>query len=214
MNEQISNSKNEILDAAAACFMRLGVRVASLDDIARRLGATKGRIYHHFPSKGALLGQVRLRAPEFTRRAVEPVIDPRLPPDRDFHNMARAHVRAVLATLPYHKVVLQNFSGLAAKSASETERRLETRINCAVNAYEDLFRDVICRGMQSGAFRDRNLSVTLHSVLILLNAPVFWYAPRAGEPAGFADLVAEQLADMALAALVQGSAPAGMARPG
>lgn len=206
MNMQMSTSRREILDAAAICFMELGVRVASLDDIAHRLGATKGRIYHHFPSKAALLGEVRLWAPEFTRRAVEPVIDNRLPPERNFQTMARTHVRAVLDTLPYHKVVLQNFSGMAAKSNSESARAMESRILRAVNDYEDLFRTVVRQGMDSGAFARRNLSVTLHSTLILLNAPVFWYAPRSDEPAGFADLVANQLADMGLAALVQGRA--------
>lgn len=201
MSEPLSDSQGEILDAAAACFMKLGVSVASVDDIARSLGATKGRIYHHFSSKGALLGAVRLQAPEFTRRAVAPVIDDALPPGRNFHNMALAHVTAVFDTLPYHKVVMQHYTGLEMKSASEADRAMEARILTAKGTYEDLFRGVIRKGIEQGEFRRQNLSVALHSVLMLLNAPVFWYSPRSDEPEGFTEQVARQLADMALAAL-------------
>ncbi|MGD9863611.1 MAG: TetR family transcriptional regulator [Pseudodonghicola sp.] len=191
----------DILDAAAECFMELGARIASVDDIARRLGATKGRIYHHFASKGALLGAVRLRAPEFTRQAVTPVIDDSLPPGQNFRNMARAHVHAVLTTLPYHKVVLQHYPGLRPKTETVADREMEQRIAEAVSSYEDLFRAVIRQGMEQGEFRCQNLSIALHSVLLLLNSPVHWYTPRDGEPADFIDQVAEQLADMGVAAL-------------
>ena len=201
MSETATEPQNEILDAAAACFMKLGVRVASVDDIARSLGSTKGRIYHHFASKGMLLGAVRLQAPEFTRQAVTPVIDDSLPPGRNFHNMALAHVDAVFETLPYHKVVMQHYTGLEAKSASAADRAMEAQILDAKSRYEDLFRAVIRKGMERGEFRRQNLSVALHSVLILLNAPVFWYSPRPDEPEGFTAGVARQLADMALAAL-------------
>ncbi len=201
MSEPLSDSQGEILDAAATCFMKLGVSVASVDDIARSLGSTKGRIYHHFSSKGALLGAVRLQAPEFTRRAVTPVIDDSLPPGRNFHNMALAHVAAVFKSLPYHKVVMQHYTGLEAKSASDADRAMEARIQKANASYEDLFRAVIRQGMERGEFRRQNLSVALHSVLILLNAPVFWYSPRPDEPESFTAQVTRQLADMGLAAL-------------
>ncbi|MDX2482179.1 MAG: TetR/AcrR family transcriptional regulator [Pseudodonghicola sp.] len=202
MSEQISDSHREILDAAAKCFMKLGVNAASVDDIAHSLGATKGRIYHHFTSRGALLGAVRLQAPEFTRRAVAPVMDDSLSPSQNFHNMALTHIAAVFETLPYHKVVLQHYTGLETKAATESDHAMEARIRDAKRGYEDLFRSVIHAGMQSGEFRCQNLSVTLHSVLILLNAPVFWYSPRPDEPQGFTIQVARQLADMGLAALI------------
>lgn len=201
MSETIPQPQVEILDAAATCFMKLGVSVASVDDIARSIGSTKGRIYHHFTSKGALLGAVRLQAPEFTRRAVTPVIDDSLPPRENFHKMAQAHVAAVFETLPYHKVVMQHYTGLESKSASDADRAMEARILAAKSSYEDLFRKVIQKGMEQGEFRRQNLSVALHSVLILLNAPVFWYSPRPDEPEGFAAGVVRQLADMAVAAL-------------
>ena len=52
------SSTVDILMAAADCFMERGYSATSVDDVARRLGATKGRIYHHFPSKSALFAGV------------------------------------------------------------------------------------------------------------------------------------------------------------
>lgn len=55
--------KQEILHMAAECFMEQGFHATSIDDVARRLGATKGRIYHHYPSKW-LIGAGRRRGCE------------------------------------------------------------------------------------------------------------------------------------------------------
>ena len=106
-----SASKTQILDAAARVFMLHGVDVASIDDVARDLGATKGRIYHHFPSKGVLVAEVCLRAADFTYRKVAPVIDPAAPADENLRVMIRTHVPEVLRTLPYHKVIRQAYTG-------------------------------------------------------------------------------------------------------
>ncbi|WP_232236974.1 TetR/AcrR family transcriptional regulator [Thiosulfatihalobacter marinus] len=196
-----STSKTQILDAAARVFMQHGVDVASIDDVARDLGATKGRIYHHFPSKGVLVAEVCLRAADFTYRKVAPVIDPAAPADENLRVMIRTHVPEVLRTLPYHKVIRQAYTGLYQKSTTATERALHQRIHDERDRYEGLFRHQIRRGMDGGAFRNQNLTVALHSILLLVNAPVVWYTPRADEPADFVDRVAHQLADMALRAL-------------
>jgi AcrR family transcriptional regulator len=201
MLETLSASKSEILDAAALSFMRLGYDNASLDDVAAGLGSTKGRIYHHFNSKGALLGAVQLRAARFTYEAVAPVADPTLPAQDTLHAMSRAHVRAVLRTLPYHKVILQTHAGFPVDGASCIERELHRQVQDEQRQYSGLFREVIDRGMADGSFEFRSTNVVLSGVLILLNAPVFWYQERPNQPAGYAHSVADQLADMALASV-------------
>ncbi|WP_223229286.1 TetR/AcrR family transcriptional regulator [Shimia marina] len=198
---KMSRAKSEVLDAAAEVFMTLGAEAASIDDVARHLGATKGRIYHHFPSKGVLLAEVCLRAADFAHRAVHPVLDPDLPPDVQLRQMVCAHIPAVLGSLPYHKVILQSFVGMSQKSTTALERSLLADIRQERKAYETLFRDVISRGMACGAFRSQNISVALHSVLLMVNAPVFWYQPRAEDSTDFMTDLSEQLADMAVAAL-------------
>jgi len=48
-------TRERILKAARETFAEKGYGATSLDEIAQALGLTKGAIYHHFPSKRALL---------------------------------------------------------------------------------------------------------------------------------------------------------------
>lgn len=201
MADKKTSSQTEILDAAAECFMTLGSDVASIDDIARSLGATKGRIYHHFSSKGALLSAVRMRAVMFTLDAVMPIIDPSKSPTEMLRLMAFTHVLTVLETLPYHRVVLQHYRKNAAKSTTDYERKLISDIEVKRQEYEDLFRSILDEGMQSSEFIERDLSVALHSVLLMLNSPIFWFTPLKENKRQNRQEIANQLADMAVACL-------------
>ena len=44
-------ARARILDAAAVVFQAEGFERTTIDDIAERIGATKGRIYYYFRSK-------------------------------------------------------------------------------------------------------------------------------------------------------------------
>ncbi len=102
--------------------MTLGADAASIDDVARHLGATKGRIYHHFPSKGVLLAEVCLRAADFVLQKVPPVVNAAAPPADNLRNMILTHIPEVLRTLPYHKVIIQSYVGVRQKSTTALER--------------------------------------------------------------------------------------------
>jgi len=47
-------TRNTLLQAAFTEIYRRGFQAASLDDIVRETGVTKGALYHHFPDKAAL----------------------------------------------------------------------------------------------------------------------------------------------------------------
>jgi AcrR family transcriptional regulator len=47
--------RDKLLDAALAVFSELGFERATLNDVAERVGATKGCLYHYFESKEKLL---------------------------------------------------------------------------------------------------------------------------------------------------------------
>jgi AcrR family transcriptional regulator len=53
--------KNEILDAALAVFSEVGLGEASVDDVVRRSGLSKGTLYWYFKSKDRLVGALMRR---------------------------------------------------------------------------------------------------------------------------------------------------------
>ena len=58
--KSVQMNKELIMDTAARLFAENSYESVSLDDIADKIGATKGLIYHYFPSKGTLLGELLL----------------------------------------------------------------------------------------------------------------------------------------------------------
>lgn len=195
------DTKTSILDAAAECFARSGAEQTSIDDIARTLNATKGKIYHHFRSKGELLSDVQIRSVQLTMDQVKPVFDKGGPSRELFTDMACAHVRTMIAELAYHRVVVENVQSRDMASTTAYERKLLGKIRTLTRKYEEIFRQVILAGIADGSFRDQTVSVALHSVLILLNSPVFWYQRRAHETDADREAIVRQVAEMAYGAL-------------
>tara|TARA_B100000768_G_C11192588_1_gene338014 strand:- start:271 stop:909 length:639 start_codon:yes stop_codon:yes gene_type:complete len=192
------SAKLRILDAAATAFATHGVDQTSIDDIARALGATKGKIYHHFGSKGELVCAIRKHSVQLTLDRVSPYFEAETPPPNKFHSMAEAHVVAMISELAYHRVVVEEMRGSETGSITDSERQLRVEITALQSEYEDMFRSVLASGIASGAFRDQDLSVTVRSFLMMLHAPIYWYQPRGPRNS---QTIATQLADMALGAV-------------
>lgn len=57
-----AETARHILDSAEAVFAEAGFAAASVDDIARRAGVTRGAVYHHHDGKAALFRVVAERA--------------------------------------------------------------------------------------------------------------------------------------------------------
>ena len=198
MNLGAKSAKQRILDAAATAFATHGVDQTSIDDIARALGATKGKIYHHFGSKGELVCAIRKHSVQLTLDRVRPYFEADTPPTKKFHAMAEAHVVAMISELAYHRVVVEEMRGSGTGSITDSELQLRLEITALQSEYEDMFRSVLAAGIASGAFQDQDLSVTVRSFLMMLHAPIYWYQPRGPQNSR---AIATQLADMALGAV-------------
>ncbi len=191
----------DLLDAAAACFLEKGYAGATLDDVARHMGATKGRIYHYFCSKSELLHAVRRRAMELNLAAIAPAFDSSLPPDHKFLAMARAHALTMITEQAYQKALFDELHSLVTGAARPADDPLLAEFLDQRRRYEDRFRQVLQAGAEQGLFRFDNLSWALHSVLTLLNGTLFWYSPRPGETDADRAAIADSLARMALRAV-------------
>jgi len=69
--EETENTKNSILQAALDCFYEKGFSKTTFDDIAARIGMTKGAVYWHYKAKAELLADMIERQIETKRRNIK-----------------------------------------------------------------------------------------------------------------------------------------------
>jgi AcrR family transcriptional regulator len=60
--EYKAQARARIIDAAQVVFRRKGFRAATMDDIAKEIGVSKGALYLYFRTKTALLSEIQGRA--------------------------------------------------------------------------------------------------------------------------------------------------------
>lgn len=198
----------ELLFAAAECFQKQGFAATSIDTVARHVGATKGRVYHYFPSKMDLFNAVRDRAMELVFEAIRPGHDATLPVVEKLTLMALAHVRVMMRHHSYMQVLLDGLQMQRFGATTEFQRQAMQRHLQERNEYETWFREVMQQGVAEGTLVADNLSITLQSFLVTLNGPVFWYRPRPGDDAAAQNRIAEHVVRYALHGLGVSSLPA------
>jgi len=194
-------SRAAILSAAAQCFMERGYTETSIDDVARRLGATKGRVYHHFSSKADLFAAIFQAGMDMDYAAIAPVRDMPGPALPRLAAMAAAHARQIILSRPYQRVVWQGVQMLLRGATTPELRGELMRLNDYRDSYERIFRDEVALARDEGALRVDNLSLAVSLMFVTLNSPIFWYAPRPGETGADVDRLARQAVGFALRGL-------------
>lgn len=91
-------TRDSLLNAAAALLGEGGLAEATTQKVARRAGVAEGTIYRHFPSKEALLDAVFIRA--WGRLGDD--LEARLPSRRDPERRLRAFLPALLGVIGGH----------------------------------------------------------------------------------------------------------------
>ncbi|HEY5818202.1 MAG TPA: TetR/AcrR family transcriptional regulator [Mesorhizobium sp.] len=196
----MEGSRAEILAAAAVCFMDRGYTETSIDDVARRLGATKGRVYHHFASKADLFAGIFRAGMEMDYAAIEPFRDIADPLDR-LERMAAAHCRQIIRSRPFQRVVWQGVQ-LLLRGATTPELRSELeRLNDYRDAYEKIFREALAQARDAGALAVDNLGLSVSLMFVALNSPIFWYSPRSGETEADIEKLVRQVVAFAMGGL-------------
>ena len=199
------DSRDEILQAAAELFMAYGYTATSIDAVAERLGATKGRIYHHYRSKADLYFDVQVAAMTRVTAAIEPIAKrPGSAADR-LAAMALCHAQILLNELPMQKVAVQGLERQLLGSASgqaPASQRLRAVVQLR-DDYERMFAEVIDDGIREGAFIDLPPRLATKPFFGVLNWATVWYSPRRLQDAQAVDELAQVLADYAMRGLLK-----------
>jgi len=172
------SSQGAILDAAAECFRDQGFAAASIDDVARALNATKGRIYHHFRSKTDLFFAVYRRGMALNFEAVEPFSLQNTSALEKLAHMGMAHAIVLMAQMAYQRVLAQGVHMHQTGATTAAQRQTLEGLIELRNRYEVMFRDAIVDLVNAENLPIDDTPLATRSFLSVLNGSVYWYSPQ------------------------------------
>lgn len=202
-NNQPSESRSEILGAAAELFMEFGYTATSIDAVAEHLGSTKGRIYHHFRSKADLFFAVQSSAMNRLMAEIEPIARSSAGPADKLAAMALRHTQILLTELPMQKVAVQGLERhLLGASAARHMKTLRSIIRMR-DDYERLFAEVIDEGIRQDLFIDLPVNLATKPFFGALNWATVWFSQRRMQTENEINEIAHELAAFALRGLLK-----------
>ena len=98
MTRPSTDSRHEILHAAAQLFRERGYDAASMNDLASALDLSKGALYHHFQSKDEILFHIMLHAMDITEEQVKKPVLTITGAEERLRTCIRLHIHVVLQT--------------------------------------------------------------------------------------------------------------------
>jgi AcrR family transcriptional regulator len=157
-----------LLAVAVEVFNERGYDGTSMEDLSQRLGITKSAIYHHVPSKDALLQMAMDRAldglfdvVDRTRRLDAPAID-------KLEHLVRGSVAVLQEQLPYVTLLLR------ARGNTEVERAALNRRR----QFDRYVAGLVRQGEADGDIRpDVDPVVTARLLFGMVNSLIEWYRP-------------------------------------
>lgn len=187
MTDRQNTTRERIRREAAALFRRKGFNGTSMAELAGEVGITKSSLYHHFPSKQALLSEII----ELTVNRVMPMVQEvantdlpvrqRLGKAVALHTVEAIHDQdAVACFIEEGRYLASDF--MAAHVANRDQ-------------YEQVFRQMLEEGMASGEFVQQDPGIAVRAILGMSNSVVRWYRPSGGHTP---EEIAAELADFAV----------------
>lgn len=202
-DDQTSDSREEILQAAAQLFMEFGYTATSIDAVAHHLGSTKGRIYYHFRSKADLFFAVQISAMNRLISEVEPIARSTADPSSKLSAMALRHTQILLLDLPTQKVAVQGLERhLLGASASRHMKTLRSIIKMR-DDYEAFFAEVIDEGIRDGVFIDLPVNLATKPFFGALNWATIWFSQRRLQSKDEINEIANELSAFAVRGLLK-----------
>lgn len=191
----VFDRREEVLAAAARCFMRKGYESTSMDDVAEALGATKGRVYHHFRSKPDLFFAVYRRAMDINMSVVEPhARGPGVAVER-LALMARAHALAMMETQTFQRSLTLGADLYRFGATSPADQAILKELMDLRHVYENLFRHTVEDGLADGSIAVPDASLAVKALFGALNWITVWYSPRKDESRSHREKLAEALVE-------------------
>lgn len=183
-----SERVQELLDVGSRIFAEKGYDATSMRDIASAAGVSKALLYHHFASKDDIYARISFSATQ----DLNSFVASRIPADGTAGDKVRAFMIGAATFFADHRS-----AWIAASNAfwSDPDRhRLERRI-ARRRQFEQILRDLIQEGVDSGEFNDVDPATAGRLILSGINWMHRWFDPEKGMTA---QQIVDQYADIIL----------------
>jgi AcrR family transcriptional regulator len=169
-----------IINAAAEAFMVRGYDATSIDEIADRIGATKGAVYYSYRSKmdiflavyerGMLLLEMRVR------EALEDSV--RAPAADRLRAVCVAHAENLMRHYAYHAVIQSSVEQRRQMALTDADRGRLAQLDQLRTHHESLVNDLISEGQRDGSLADLPARLATRTLLGGIVGIAVWYRPR------------------------------------
>ena len=184
-------TRKRILEAAAGLFRREGFNGASMQDLAAVVGITKSTVYHHFPSKQALLSEILEHTVDRVTPALEAIAEADLPAAARLRQAVARHIVELIHDQDNVACFIEEGRFLAPEyRQSHIAKR---------DRYEQHFRRIVADGIRDGEFQQLDVRLASLAVLGMCNSVAAWYRPDGDFGP---DEIAEQFGELAVRALL------------
>jgi TetR/AcrR family transcriptional regulator, cholesterol catabolism regulator len=171
MTRAATDSRHEILRAAAKLFREHGYSAASMNDLAATLQLSKGALYHHFQSKDEILFHIMNDALQITEDQVKKPVLALSDPEERLRTCIRLHIEVVLRARDREITVMLHEN---QPLSPELRKRINARKKEYVRFVEALIADVQrARGSRSTV----DPKVAAFALLGMINWIYQWYRP-------------------------------------
>lgn len=173
---KIENARQRILDHAARLFAEKGYETSSLAELAERLGLTKPAVYNYFASKQEVYDAIILATLSGLVEAVTAAVGEETSPTEKLRRFMTCHARYFEDHHAGFVTMLIGFGGMDSMEFRQEALALR-------NEHEDLLREIVRGGVESGAFRTIDPVTASRAILSLLNWMARWFKPGGGRTA-------------------------------
>jgi len=192
MNET-GGTRDRILRSAAALFRQRGFNGASMQDLAEEVGITKSSLYHHFPSKQALLSEILANTVERVTPALEAIAESDLPASQRLRQAVGGHVVELIRDRDNVACFIEEGRFLAPDYMQAYIAKRDR--------YESYFRQIVADGIESGEFLRTDVRLASLAILGMCNWVARWYRTDGDHSP---DQIATSFGNMAARCLMDG----------
>jgi AcrR family transcriptional regulator len=166
--KRVRLTQKVIVAAATELFAGKGFGATSLDDIAERLGATKGALYYHIKNKEEILRLIYLMVLTASEEPLARIVEADLPPAEKLSRAIAHHTAVAADRSPAMTVFYREQHHLTGPFAKEIILRKK--------AYETYFARIITEGQAAGAFTSEiDPKIAAFGILGMCNWLSQWY---------------------------------------